>query len=328
MTRTDLDFTSGQTRMSGWFYPAQNTTGDAPAVVMAHGLGGTKDSGLEPYALRFAAAGLNVLLFDYRGFGSSEGTPRQKVNLEGQVDDYRAACLAAAGQPGVDPNSLVLWGVSQSGGHVLKVAADRDDVAAVIAVVPMVNGLAAARHALPLHKPSALLRSTATGILSSVRQLAGGEPSMIPLVGAPGELAALTADGYEEAYRAVAGPTWRNEVDASIGSELGRYRADKSAAAIKAPALFQIADFDQGAPPHAAAKAAFAARAEVRHYPCDHFDIFAGRDWFDAAVEHQLYFLSQQGLIADPSVSDVAVDAAEIVEVDVIQLNDVPAASQ
>ncbi|MGB3303094.1 alpha/beta hydrolase [Gordonia sp. (in: high G+C Gram-positive bacteria)] len=311
MTRTDLIFTSGGTRMSGWFYPAASAADAlAPVVVMAHGLGGTKDSGLEPFAERFAAAGLNVLLFDYRGFGASEGVPRQRVSLDGQVEDYRAACVAATAQPGVDPNRIVLWGVSQSGGHVIKVAADRDDVAAVIAVVPMVNGMAAARHALPLHKPSALLRSTATGLLSSVRQLAGGAPSMIPLVGQPGELAALTADGYEEAYRAVAGPTWRNEVDASIGSELGRYRADKAASRIKAPALFQIADFDQAAPPHAAAKAAFDARAEVRHYPCDHFDIFEGRDWFEAAVEHQLFFLKNHGLLGR-----------------VIQSNDVPATS-
>ena len=38
---------------------------------------------------------------------------------------------------------------------------------------------------------------------------------------------------------------------------------------------------------------AFAARAEVRHYPCDHFDVFAGGDWFDHVVEHQIAFLAR-----------------------------------
>ncbi len=54
--------------------------------------------------------------------------------------------------------------------------------------------------------------------------------------------------------------------------------------------LVQIADLDRSAPPQAAAKAAFKARAEVRHYPCDHFDVYTGR-WHDAAVQHQVAFL-------------------------------------
>ena len=40
---------------------------------MAHGFGGTRDTGLLGYAEGFAAAGLDVLLFDYRGFGDSDG---------------------------------------------------------------------------------------------------------------------------------------------------------------------------------------------------------------------------------------------------------------
>ncbi|WP_337998784.1 alpha/beta hydrolase [Gordonia neofelifaecis] len=221
--RTDLILDSNGARLSGWFYPAVTAaSAPTPAVVMAHGLGGTKDSGLEPFAERFAAAGLNVLAFDYRGFGSSEGLPRQKVSLTGQIDDYRAACRAVAAQPGVDPDRLVLWGVSQSGGHVLQTAAGRGDVAAVLSLVPMVSGPAAAKHSLPLHKPSTLLRSTIAGIGSSVRQRTGGAPTLMPIVGPPGALAALTADGYEEAYLSIAGPTWRNEVDAAMGAELGR----------------------------------------------------------------------------------------------------------
>ena len=41
----------------------------------------------------------------------------------------------------------------------------------------------------------------------------------------------------------------------------------------------------------AAAKAAEAGRAEVRHYPCDHFDVWPGRDWFEPTVDDQLHFL-------------------------------------
>ncbi len=62
---------------------------------MAHGFGGTKDSGLEPFANRFTAAGLDVLAFDYRGFGASDGQPRQSLSVRRQIEDYHAAVEAA-----------------------------------------------------------------------------------------------------------------------------------------------------------------------------------------------------------------------------------------
>ncbi|MFT4199288.1 alpha/beta hydrolase [Gordonia sp. (in: high G+C Gram-positive bacteria)] len=291
--RVDVEFVSGGVRCAAWFYPAPGT-GPAPVVVMAHGLGGTKDTGLDPYARALRDAGYAVFAFDYRGFGESEGQPRQRVSMRNQIADYHAACDAAARQPGVDPSRIVLWGVSQSGGHVFEVGASRDDVAAIIAVVPMVSGPAAAKHALPLHTPSSLLRSTTTGWRSSARQLMGKEPATIPIVAKPGDFGALTAPGYYEAYTELAGPSWRNEVDATIGTEIATHRPGKFAKQITVPILVQIADLDQGAPPQAAAKAAFNARAEVRHYPCDHFDVFAGvagNNWFDRCVEHEVAFL-------------------------------------
>src|SRR5699024_12018783 len=101
-------------------------------------------------------------------------------------------------------------------------------------------------------------------------------------------------EGYEEAYTAVAGPTWRNEVGAGIGAELGAFRPGARAdELIDVPLLFQIADLDRSAPPHAAETVARAARAEARHYPGDHFDLFAGRACHVLAVEHALPFLAR-----------------------------------
>jgi dienelactone hydrolase len=291
--RIDLEFISGGVRCAAWFYPPASPA-PAPVVVMGHGAGGTKDSGLDPYARALRAAGYAVFAFDYRGFGESGGVPRQRISMRNQIADYHAACEAAARQPSVDPTRIILWGVSQSGGHVFEVGASRDDVAAIIAVVPMVNGLAAARHGLPLHTPASILRSTTTGWRSSARQRMGKDPVTIPIVARPGEFGALTAPGYYEAATETAGPSWRNEIDATIGTELASYRPAKFAKQITPPMLVQIADLDQAAPPQAAAKAAFAARAEVRHYPCDHFDIFAGvsgNNWFEQCAQHEVDFL-------------------------------------
>ncbi|MXP20395.1 alpha/beta fold hydrolase [Gordonia sp. HNM0687] len=298
MNRQSVTFDSHGTACDAWFFPgADESPFDGPTgrpvVVMAHGFAGTKDSGLEPYARRFAEAGLAVFAFDYRGFGLSEGAPRQRISMSAQADDYRSAVVAAKGRPGVDPQRIILWGISQSGGHALVVAAHRDDVCAVITMVPMVNGLAAGVHHYPQVGAASMLRSAAVGIGSTLAAKAGRAPTMMPVVGRPGEKAALTSPGFYEDYLAIAGPSWRNEVDASVGLELGSFRADKSAEAVDAPVLMQIADFDQATPAHAAAKAAFKARAEVRHYPCDHFDVFAGNDWFEPAVNHQIDFLTR-----------------------------------
>jgi uncharacterized protein len=293
MTYESLTFTSGGVACDAWHFAGAGdelaSAAGRPVVVMAHGLAGTKDSGLEPFAVGLAKAGLDVLAFDYRGFGASDapaGSPRQVVSMAGQLEDYRAAMAAAARLPGVDPRRLVLWGVSLAGGHVLAAAAHRDDVAAVVSLTPLVDGLAAGRHAMAHHKPSAMLRSTVAGVRSRV-----GSQVLMPVVAAPGELGALTLPGAQEDYLAIAGPTWRNEVDAAVGLELGGHRPGREAKHVRAPLLVQIADFDRSAPPYAAAKAAFEARAEVRHYPCDHFDVWPGKDWFEPALEHQVAFL-------------------------------------
>lgn len=292
MKRAELTFLSGGVECHAWHYTGEGdglaTDAGRPVVVMAHGLAGTKDSGLEPFAEALAAAGLDVLAFDYRGFGASAGEPRQTVSMAGQLEDYRAAMAAAARLPGVDPRRLVLWGVSLAGGHVLAAAAHRDDVAAVVSLTPLVDGRAAGKHALAFHKPSSMLRSTVLGVQSKV-----GRPRMMPVVARPGELGALTLEGCLEDYLAIAGPTWRNEVDAAVGLELGSHRPGKAAADVRAPLLVQIADFDRSAPPQASAKAAFAGRAEVRHYPCDHFDVWPGKEWHEPAVRHQVAFLTR-----------------------------------
>ncbi len=297
MTRHTLTFDSAGTSCEAWHYEAAHdalaSAAGRPVVVMAHGLAGTKDSGLEPFAGAFAAAGLDVFLFDYRGFGASAGEPRQTVSLDDQVEDYRAAMRAAAALPGVDGNRLVLWGVSLSGGHVLCAGADRPDVAAVVSLIPMVDGIAAGRHALATHTPAELARATALGVRSRMGRKRGRAPLMMPVVGRPGDLATFTLPGALEDYLAIAGPTWRNEIAADVGLELSSRKPQAAAARVTAPLLVQIADFDQSAPPQAAAKAAFKGKAEVRHYPCDHFDVFAGKPWHEPAVEHAVAFLTR-----------------------------------
>src|SRR5882724_7076603 len=89
--KRDVMFKSGETFAAGWFFLPAQAEGRAPAVAMAHGVGAVKEMYLEPFARRFAEAGMAALVFDYRGFGASGGEPRQRVSPRDQMEDYRNA---------------------------------------------------------------------------------------------------------------------------------------------------------------------------------------------------------------------------------------------
>ncbi|MGH8458186.1 MAG: alpha/beta hydrolase, partial [Nevskiales bacterium] len=145
MKREDVEFQSQDVICRAWLYRSQTPVASpAPCIIMAHGLGGTRDAGLQPYAEKFVAAGYVVLLFDYRHFGASDGEPRQLLSIGRQLDDWAAAIHFARGLSGVDPAKIALWGSSFSGGHVLVAAARDGKVAAVSSQGPMMDGLAAA----------------------------------------------------------------------------------------------------------------------------------------------------------------------------------------
>jgi fermentation-respiration switch protein FrsA (DUF1100 family) len=66
----------GGIELGAWLFLPEGD-GIRPAITMAHGFGGTKEHGLERFALAFAAAGFVVLVHDHRNFGDERrGPPR------------------------------------------------------------------------------------------------------------------------------------------------------------------------------------------------------------------------------------------------------------
>jgi uncharacterized protein len=297
MTYTELTFPVWGVACSAWHFRGDGNRLDSaegrPVVVMAHGFGGTKDSGLQPFAERISAAGIDVLAFDYRGFGASEGVPRQSISIKRQIRDYHAAVEAAKAIPDVDGGRIAIWGTSMSGGHVLHVAADCDDVAAVIAMTPLTDGLAAGRAAIGQTGVFTALSWTASGAVSRISLARGKAARLMPLVARPGQRGALALDGAYESYTSMAGPTWRNEIDSAVGFEMGAIRTAASARRLQSRLLVQIADFDRYVPADSVARTAALGRAEVRHYPCDHFDVWPGHDYFEQVAADQVSFLTR-----------------------------------
>ncbi|EUA44014.1 dienelactone hydrolase family protein [Mycobacterium xenopi 4042] len=219
--REDVQFTSGHERVSAWLYRPE-APGDAPMLVMAHGLGGVRTMRLDAYAERFSAAGYACLVFDYRNFGDSEGEPRQLLDIGMQLQDWAAAVAYARTLPDIDSRRIGLWGTSFSSGHVIATAAQLPGIAAVVAQCPFTDGIASARVVNPL----TIARVTALAVRDLAGARLGRPPVMVPVVGHPGEVAMMTApDAYPGFMRLVPdGVQVRNEVAARFGVKVLAYR--------------------------------------------------------------------------------------------------------
>ncbi len=288
--RTDETFDSGGWRCAAWVYRPRGT-GPFPCVVLAHGWTGVREQCLDAYAERFAQAGMAAVVFDYRHFGSSQGQPRQLLDIGRQLEDWTAAVAFARSLSFVDADRLGLWGSSFSGGHVQHLASRDHRIAAVIAQVPFADGV----RNLPSLGLKLAMKLTAAGLRDQVGALLGRPPRMLPSVGPPGSLAVMTSPDAEPGFHAIDPPasSWRNEAAARIVLRVGLYRPGRRADQIACPILYAIAEDDVITPAAFAQDAAERApRSEVRRYPGGHFDIYRGPQ-FDQAIADQLDFLER-----------------------------------
>ncbi|MGB6889270.1 MAG: alpha/beta fold hydrolase [Mycobacterium sp.] len=286
--RAEVRIPSHGEQLAAYRYTPDRAGASVPCVVMAHGLSATRDDGLPAYAEAFRDAGCAVILFDYRHFGASTGQPRQLLDIGRQQEDYRAVVDWARKSPGIDPDRIVLWGSSFSGGHVLVVAAADPRTAAVIAQAPFTDSLPAIRR-IPLAN---LVRAGAAGLRDRLAAMLGRAPVLIPAVGAPGTFAVMTAPDADSGFRDLVGAEslWRNAIAARLVLELPFYRPVRVAARLQMPALFCVCDDDTITPPGSTITSAHrAAQGELRRYHYGHFDIY-----HDPAVKaDQVEFLSR-----------------------------------
>ena len=295
MTRSEVAFGSHGSTCRAWRYTPDETASSPavarPCVVMAHGLGATRDASLAPYAERFAAAGMHVLLFDYRHFGTSDGEPRQLVSVRRQLQDYAAAIEFARALAGVDPERVAVWGTSFAGGHALVTAARQHGVAAAVCQCPMMDGLAAVRRILQYAGPGQLLRLTGHGLWDAVLAPLG-RAHYLPTVGPPGSLAVMSSPDADAGYRALGPPDFRCEIAARIALTVGLYRPVRYADRVRCPVLVQICEQDSVAPATAAEAVVrrLGERGEVQRYPIGHFEPYMGA-WFERSVGDQVDFL-------------------------------------
>lgn len=105
-------------RLSAWFFPAAaKSPRHHLAVLHCHGNGGNISHRLD-VANALLATGVNVLLFDYRGYGLSSGRP----NEEGTYLDAQAG-YAWLRERGFAPTNIIAFGESLGGGVATELGA-------------------------------------------------------------------------------------------------------------------------------------------------------------------------------------------------------------
>ena len=240
--------------------------GPRPAILLCHGWGGLKEHLAERYAVPFARAGYVCLVFDYRGWGGSDGrmvpaknTPwlteagerdvrvqvvREVVDPLDQIADVRAAVAYLLSEYGVDQTRLGLWGSSYGGGYVVFVAATDDRVKAVVA---QIGGYGHPREGWYTDLARRRMADKARGVLDP--PIPQGVDAVPGLKGTP-----------------------------DVARQFGHYPLE-AAARIRVPTLFIDAENEEYGEPALQGGAAYEivrhhAKAERHTFPCTHYEIY------------------------------------------------------
>lgn len=262
-----------------------------PVIVMAHGFAGERKARLPAFAERFCDAGFAVFLFDYRGFGDSEGEPKQLVSPWRQLDDWRAAIEQVRGLDSVDASRVILWGSSFSGGHVVSLASEDHGISAIISQIPFTSGISLAMaNSLP-----DMLHMTWAGLKDAVRAVVGASPHGYPVVGRPGQHAIMNTeesyDGYLQLFPEDS--QWVNEVPARINLMVPYYNPIYKAKNVTCPALVIAGVEDSLIPATNIKKMAGAmTKGQYVEIPTNHFQPYVG-DEFVNNIAIQLDFLAK-----------------------------------
>lgn len=128
-------------KLHGWYVPHESPRAHA---VVFHGNGGNITLLADTLRILNRRHGLAVLVFDYRGYGRSEGKPSEK----GILLDARAARDWLAAKEGIAPSDIVLMGQSLGGGVAVDLAA-KDGARGLVLASTFTSLPAAARSHTP-----------------------------------------------------------------------------------------------------------------------------------------------------------------------------------
>ena len=231
-------------KCSGILYKPSELKNKVPAIIMANGFGAVKEMYLPEIARIWAKEGFVVLVFDYRYFGESEGSPRGRLYPNEQLSDYRCAISFVKSLSYVDENRICVWGTSFSGGHVLALLAfPSPGLRCGIAQVPNVTTHKVALSYFGSLEPLMELAESDRKIICS------GKYTTVPIVSKEGFAVLIREEAYNFYMEyAMKFPTFRNFITLDSLERILQYYPGSYAEIIRKPILFLIAEKDTTTP--------------------------------------------------------------------------------
>ena len=153
--------TSDSVKLNGWFIPAENPKA---TLIFCHGNGGNIGDRLHSLSI-FNRLGLNVFIFDYRGYGRSGGRPFE----EGTYLDAKAAYDYLVKREDVDRSKILVYGESLGGAIAYELAIE-SKVNAVITLGTFSSILDMCRAIYPFF-PVRLIVRTEYDTISKVKKV-------------------------------------------------------------------------------------------------------------------------------------------------------------
>ena len=138
----DLTFYSGGLKLVGTLYAPDNLRpGDKkrPTILFCHGLRANRKVIAPDFARAFVKEGYATFVFDYRGFGESEGQKNRLISKERDEDIMNATTFAGM-QPEIDADRIALFGISYGGANVISAGAADPRTKAIMSIVGFGDG--------------------------------------------------------------------------------------------------------------------------------------------------------------------------------------------
>jgi uncharacterized protein len=136
-----VHFSAQGNKLAGvlYFRPTKNPTSLPPAIIVTGSFTSVKEQMPARYAPLLAEAGFAALIFDFRGYGESEGQPREVESPALKAADIRAAVAFLQSNGGVDARRIGVLAICASAGPAALAAQDEPAIRSLVLVAPWLH---------------------------------------------------------------------------------------------------------------------------------------------------------------------------------------------
>lgn len=305
-----VSFDSQGERIAGTLYLPESGDGrPLPAVVVTGAWMTVKEQMPTVYARELAERGYAALVFDFRGWGRSAGTPRNMESPAMKIDDIHAAVAYLDSRRDIDDTRINGLGICASAGYMASVAADNPKLRTLALVAPWLHDAAIVEEVYGGKDGVAALIAVGREAEAALRR---GRPRIVPAASATDPDAIMFGvPYYTESDRGLI-PEWDNRFNLASWEGWLSFDALQFAPKIAKPSL--IVHSRAAAIPQGVQRFAGALRGPVREVWLDgiaQFDFYDREQPVQRAADAAAAFFDAHG--AEATAAAGTPEAAKVI---------------